>query len=546
MAEEVDEVGACLVPTNVADIPQEATSPVRMCVVDLGTNSFHAVIVDALPGTFRVVDRFKEMVQLGDEGFQTHQLSEAAVARALRALKRIRLLAEGWGATEFLACATSAIREAENGGDFLQRVRHEIGLHVRVIDGLQEAHLIYKGVQRAVPMPEPTLIVDIGGGSTECIIATSTQALYLFSLKLGAARMRHRFITTDPISAEELQVLQAYYREQLVPVYAAARQHGVRELVGSSGTMENLASVCARMLGERRRSIYELAFPAEALRRVAHRILGASRQERQRMRGIDAKRLDQIVAGAALLDVMLEDLAIERVRISPHALREGIVVDFVEQNAPRLAQLTAFADVRRRSVYEMGWRFDWEYRHASQVAALALQLFDATRTLHQLAAADRELLEYAALLHDIGYHISHHSHHKHGLYLIKHADLRGFTSEEIAILANVVRYHRGSLPKPSHADFMALSPADRQRVRILAALLRLAEGLDRSHNQNVRALHVHLEPDRLRLHLETKSDPELEIWGGQRSADLFTQTFGLAVEVTAQVQQPLLETPAGA
>ncbi len=533
-------------PAIVAEREQATRSPVRMCVIDLGTNSFHAVIVDALPGTFRVVDRFKEMVRLGEEGLQGQRLSEEAMRRAIRALRRIRLLAEGWGATEFMACATSAIREAENGGELLQRIRGEVGLHVRVIDGLQEARLIYKGVQRAVSMPEPVLIMDVGGGSVEFIVGTSQQPLHLFSLKLGAARMTRRFVRHDPATREELQALRAFYREQLQPVFKAARAHGVREVVGSSGAMENLASVCARMRGEVARAIYEQIFRAEDFRRVARRIMRLPREQRCRLRGIDPKRVDQIVAAAALIDLVLKDLDIERVRISPHALREGMVVDFVECNAPLLAQLTAFSDVRRRSIYEMGWRFDWEYRHAQQVAALALQLFDATQPLHGLGPVDRELLEYAALLHDIGYHISHRSHHKHGLYLIKHADLRGFTSEEIAVLANVVRYHRGSLPKPTHADYIALPEEDRVRVCKLAALLRLAEGLDRSHNQNVRALHVRLEADRLVLHLETRGDPELEIWGVRRSAELFAQTFGRTVEVSATAEPPLLEEAASA
>ncbi|SHK13488.1 Ppx/GppA phosphatase family protein [Rhodothermus profundi] len=542
---DADEVGACPVPLVVEELEQATRSPVRMCVIDLGTNSFHAVIVDALPGTFRVVDRFKEMVRLGEEGLQGQCLSEEAMQRAVRALRRIRLLAEGWGATEFLACATSAIREAENGGELLQRIRNEVGLHVRVIDGLQEARLIYKGVRRAVSMPTPTLIMDVGGGSVEFIVGTSQQPLHLFSLKLGAARMTRRFIHHDPATREELRALRAFYRKQLQPVFEAARAYGVREVVGSSGAMENLASVCARKRGQAMRSIYEQAFPAEDFRRVARQIVRLARAQRRRLRGIDPKRVDQIVAAAALIDVVLKELAVERVRVSPHALREGLVVDFVERNAPLLARLTAFSDVRRRSIYEMGWRFDWEYRHAQQVAALALQLFDATQTLHGLGATDRELLEYAALLHDIGYHISHHSHHKHGLYLIKHADLRGFTSEEIAVLANVVRYHRGSLPKPTHADFVALSEEDQARVCKLAALLRLAEGLDRSHNQNVRALHVRVEPDRLVLHLETRGDPELEVWGVRRSADLFTQIFGRAVVVTATAKPSLLEETAG-
>ncbi len=534
---------ACLLPANGA--AQAQTAPVRVCVIDLGTNSFHTIIIDAYAnGRFEVIDRFKEMVRLG-RGITKHRLTEKVQRRAIRALKRIRQLSEGWHVEEFMAFATSAIREAENGGDFILRVRDETGIRVRTISGDFEARLIYQGIRRAVEMPEPSLIVDIGGGSTEFVVCTSDEVFFRCSQKIGAARMTQQFVTTDPVSKKEFRKLRAFYRRVLRDVFKAARAHGVKQIIGSSGTMENLAQVYLNAHGEPNRTIYQQTFEPQAFRETTKRIMASSTAEREAMPGIDAKRVDQVVAGAMLADVLLKDLDVAKLRISPHALREGMVVHFIEQNYERLEQQAPYANVRLRSVYEVGNRFQWEERHAQHVTALALLLFDVCRPLHGLGPKERELFEYAALLHDVGYHISRSSHHKHSLYLIKNADFRGFLPEEIDVMANVARYHRGALPKEKHPAYDRLTKEQQRLVWKMAALLRLAEGLDRSHFQNVRTLHAELDGKTLTLTLETKSDAQLELWGVRRSTDLFEATYKGTVVAKAQARHaaPVAEAP---
>ncbi|RMH67123.1 MAG: Ppx/GppA family phosphatase [Bacteroidetes bacterium] len=518
-----------------ADVAPEAIHPVRACIIDLGTNSFHTIIVDAYPnGTFTVVDRLKEMVQLGEGGFAAGRLTEAAMARGLEALHRVRLLAEGHRVEAYLAYATSAIREAENGGDFIRAVQQATGIHIQPIDGRTEAHLIYLGVRRAVDLPRPALLVDIGGGSTECIIGDAHRDVYAVSYKIGAARMTERFVTTDPVERREFKALRAHYRAVLAPVYEQARAHGIREIVGSSGTMENLARVYVEWFGDTSRAIEQQVFEGRRFREVTKRLMRSTRAEREAMESIDAKRVDQIVAGAILVDVLIKDLEIEQIRLSPYALREGMVVQFIEENTKRLQRIAPFHSVRRRSVYDLGFRFRWDAAHARQVTALALQLFDACRPLHHLGPTEREWLEYAALLHDIGYHVSHRKHHKHSRYLIEHAELPGFQPEEIAIIANVARYHRRAFPKKKHRAFRALSREHRRIVRQLASFLRLAEGLDRSHLQHVTGLFTQLGEGTLRLIVEARGEPHLDVWGADRSRALFEQTFGLTVQVEAR------------
>jgi len=502
-------------------------APERICVIDLGTNSFHAIIVDAHPnGSYQVVDRLKEMVRLGQHGLNANRLPDDAMDRGVQALRRIKLLAEGWGAREYLAFATSAIREATNGGAFIDRVRKTLGLRIRPISGTQEAELIFEGVRRAVDLPGPSLIVDIGGGSVEFIVAVKGAPVHAVSLKLGAARMTERFIQHDPMSDDEQAALRAHYQETLSAVAEIAREHGVTTIVGSSGTMQALARVTIYRGGDDERSIFQQTLAVDETRDALQWVIQASIAQREARPAIEERRADQIGAGAVLLDTIFDLIPeVTQFRVSSHALREGMVSHYIDQNMQRIQHLAPYKDVRRRSVYELAFRFNWEARHAQHVAATAAALFDACRPLYDGPASDAELLEYAALLHDIGYHISHAEHHKHSRYLIQNADLQGFQPEEVKILALVARYHRKAKPKKKHKRYRALSRSLQRRVRQLAALLRIAEGLDRSHFQNVTALQMTLTPEALRIEVAAKGDPQLEVWAATEEGALFETVF---------------------
>lgn len=530
---DVTERAACIRVPETTYRAQESAAPVRVCVIDLGTNSFHAVIVDAHPnGSFQVVDRMKEMVRLGQHGLSAQTLPEDAMQRGLRALKRIHLLARGWDAREFLAFATSAIREATNGGAFIQRVREEIGLRIRPISGEQEADLIRQGVQRAVDLPDPALLVDIGGGSVEFIVVARGDNVFATSLKLGAARMTERFVSSDPLSADDHAALRAHIEEALAPVVAACREHGVSAVVGSSGTLKSLARVALEEQGGDHETVFQHSLATRAVQTALDWVLASTADERVAHPAIAPKRVDQIGAGAVLLNTLFDVLpTVESFQVSPNALREGMVVHFIETNYTRIQQIAPFRDPRRRSVHEIAYRFQWEERHAQHVAATATFLFDVCRPLYEGPATDAELLEYAALLHDVGYLLSHDQHHEHSGYLIRHADLQGFRREEIRMMSLVARYHRGAAPSADDPHFAALPAAQQRRVRQLAALLRIAEGLDRSHFQNVTALRVRLNGDALHLQVATKGDPQLEVWSGEEEGALFSSVFDRDIQV---------------
>ncbi len=523
--------------TSPVTAPREshgAPEAIRLCVIDIGSNSFHSVVFDAFPdGTFEIVDKLKEMVRLGEGGFRNHHLTDEAQQRGLDALHKIKKMGDEDGVADYVACATSAVREADNGGAFIERVREETGLYIRTISGETEAELIYKAVRQAVDLSEPSLLVDIGGGSTEFIVADRSGTHFATSLKLGAARLTEEFVSTDPVSKTEFQALRAHIRKELGPIFRAAHDAGVKRVVGSSGTLQNIASLAASASGEAGQ-IFDYVFDALTIRRVTKTLMTSDRAQRLATPGIQEKRVDQIVAGATLIDVVLKDLGVKRFEVSPDALREGIVIDFVERNYKWIKRLAPFHNVRRRSVYDLAIRLRWDEAHARHVARLALALFDATTSLHGRGEGDRELLEYAAVLRDVGYAISRRSHHKHSLYIIKHADLKGFTPDEVALVANIARYHRAGMPTERHADYAALSDAHRRLVDELASLLRLANGLDRSHFQNVIHFDTELADSALYLDVQTKADPQLDIWAAERGAGLFERTFGLPVVVRAE------------
>ncbi len=497
----------------------------RIAAIDLGTNSFHAVIVDIFPdGSFYTIDKLKEMVLLAEKGFD-ESLSPEAMDRAVEALKKIKTLSEHQGAEKILAYATSAIREAKNGGEFIQRVIDEVGIKIIAIPGRVEAELIGLAVQHGVQMPStPALIMDIGGGSVEYILADKVKFYYLTSKKIGVARMTASFVNHDPITKEEIARLQNYYRSQLTEVAQSFAIHRGAILIGSSGTMENIAL----MISNRNKKtpslgVNELRFTAKEFFEFYDDVIEMDYNDRAKLDGLDEKRVHLLPAGLVLVHYVLKTFGIKEVKISSQALREGIILRYLKQELDGLLELADTDGPRKRSVIELVHKCDWHEAHSRHVAKLALHLFDYFGQELGLNSIDRELLEYAAYMHDIGYHISHRKHHKHALYIIRNADLKGFEENEIDIMANVARYHRRSTPKPRHPQYKALEKSDKERVKKLAGILRIADGLDRSHYQNVRALSIEKTKKEIIISLNTESDAELEIWGAMRKNLLFEQ-----------------------
>ncbi len=505
----------------------------RICAVDLGTNSFHAVIVDIYHDrSFRTVDSLKEMVGMGSD-VASHRLSEPSIRRGLDALRKIRTLCDSNQVEEIVAYATSAIRESENGGDFIQRAIDETGIKVQAIPGTREAELIGYAVQHGMYLnDEPVLVMDIGGGSVEFIILNRDHFYHLDSQKIGVSRMSAQHVKGDVVTRAEVQVLREHYARHLRDLEVAMRRYPVTTLIGSSGTMQNLAQmIAARKKKDVSLTLNEFEYSSEEFKRFYEQFIRLNRKERLMVSGLDEKRVDFIVPGLILLDLIIDLFDIKQIRTSTEALREGIIISYIRREMKNLQLTREFPDPRRRSVFELLRKCNWHEKHSTHVTKLALQLFDALRSWHDLNERERELLEYAGLMHDIGYHISHHRHHKHALYLILNADLRGFSQEEIEIMAHVARYHRRSTPKKRHQLYTALSDYQKDRIKRLAGFLRVADGLDRSHFQNVQKTEVEVSDETITIHIKTSDDPELEIWGAMRKRELFEWMFGRTLQI---------------
>jgi exopolyphosphatase/guanosine-5'-triphosphate,3'-diphosphate pyrophosphatase len=496
----------------------------RIASIDIGTNSIHMIVVQVRPDlSFEVIDREKEMVRLGAGGLDGRALTPEAMHAALQVLSKFRRLAESHKVDEVIAVATSATREAENGGEFLQTITQQTGIRPRVISGTEEARLIHLAAIYGVSVPgDVAVVIDIGGGSVEVTRGTGSAIELGKSFKLGVIRLTERFVKSDPLDSRDERKLVRHIDAEIGKYLNQIARGGFERVIGTSGTILSLGAVASAADGlPPRAPLRNRRFTAKQIRRIRKDLVALDLEERLRVPGLEPRRADLAVAGAILLDELLRRLGAEEITLCDLSLREGLVLDYIARHRKEIAQADRYPDVRRRSVFELAERCNYWPEHSQHVARLAVGLFDQTRAIHGLTDREREWLEYAAILHDIGVHISYEGHHEHSYYLVKNGDLRGFEPDEIEAIALVARYHRQATPKRKHDGFGDLRRRMRRTVRTLAAILRLAESLDRSHAQTITGLELHDRGDDDLLQLRTSGDAELELWAATRHAAPF-------------------------
>ncbi len=516
----------------------DSTSELR-AAIDIGTNSMHLVVARTDPdGGFDVLTTEKEMVRLGSGGGEMKELAPDAIDRGIAALERMKQVAGSFGDVDLVAVATSAVREATNKDVFLDRAREEVGIEVEVISGFEEARLIHLGVLAALPVfDKRVLLVDIGGGSTEFLIGDGEQVVEARSMKLGAIRLTERFFPERETTPEAVEECRNYVRAALAPVAYELGGHRPEVSIGSSGTISTIATMAAELRGESLRQMNGVRFTADELEAVVDLVLKTAPSERKRLRGLDLKRADIIAAGGLLLSEIFRAFDVSEMTISEFALREGALLDRVGASAT--ASGSRVANLRRANVRRLAKQLDPDPEHADHTAMLATMLFDRTADLHGLGPEDRELLEAASIVHNVGLFISHSSHHKHSYYVVRNSEqLTGFTEHEIEIMALVARYHRKSHPSSKHAEFMAIRDDDKQLVRVLAGLLRIAIGLDRGHRQMVQSLRVFSSDGVLTIEpvaADASADLDLQIYAATERSRLLASA--LDVDVVVQERQ---------
>jgi len=507
----------------------------RLAAIDIGTNSVHMIVVRVRPDfSFEVIDREKEMVRLGAGGLDGKKLTHEAMTSALQALSKFERLARSHQVDEILAAATSATREAENGGEFLAAIERTTGIRPRIITGTEEARLIHIAAVYGVDTPKTAVVIDIGGGSVEITLGSGQQVQFARSFKIGVIRLTERYVKSDPISGRDERKLVKHVSEQVDRYVRHIVAAGFDRVIGSSGTILSVGTVATAIdRGSVPPETRNLRVSAKNIRRLRKVVTQLDLEERLHLPGLDPRRADLTVAGGILLDTLLRKLNAEEITLCDLALREGLVLDYIRQHRSDIARVDRYPDIRRRSTIELAERCNWEAEHSKRVTQLALMLFDDTRSLHGLGDREREWLDFAALLHDIGNHISYERHHRHSYYLIKNGDLRGFEPEEIEVMALLTRYHRRGMPQRSHEGYGQLSRELRRTVRTLSVFLRLAETLDRSRNGVVRKVEVHERAGAIRLDVYSVGDAELEVWAANKQLPLFETTLKHPAKIVA-------------
>jgi exopolyphosphatase/guanosine-5'-triphosphate,3'-diphosphate pyrophosphatase len=496
----------------------------RIAAIDVGTNSIHMVIVEQQKHGYRVIDKEKDMVQLGRGSLQGRPLTDAAIERGVEALRRMAGIAERMKVGQIVAVATSAIREAPNGRRFIAAAQKAAGFRIRVISGEEEADYIYRAVRSAIDFHGGTsLVIDIGGGSLELIVGTADEVYLTASEPVGALRMAQMFKLDGAATPAMIDECRDYVRKRLKKTLKNVGALGFDFSVGTSGTILALSALVAngdsvasglRWLSRKR------------LREVIDALTPLSAAERARRFAIDEKRAETLLAGAVVLHEVMRKLEIEQLRACDAALREGIVERVLDEARDQLHTPARKRDsVRRSSVLGLMERSNVERAHAAHVARLALRIFDQTQDLHHFRTGERELLEYAALLHEVGMHVAYQDHQKHSYYLISHAGLRGFTTDQVVVVANVARYYRKATPADEDENFASLSEAQRDVVRKLAAILRLADAFDRGRRGTVRDVAVDVSEEGVTFRPRLRGDADVELEAAIKRAKYFGKVF---------------------
>ena len=508
--------------------------------LDIGSNSIHLVVVETEgQGPFKG-SRERQMVRLGRSVAGTQAIGSGDES-CRRRDQKFSETAKARG-ERTIAVATSATRDAENRAEFLERVVDQTSVHVDLLSGIEEARLIALAAWAKVrPRARVRLLaIDIGGGSTEVSVTQGGEPAVLISFKLGAVRMTEYFVTSDPISDKQLKRLRAELREILAIRAPEIKKTGFDTAYGTSGTILSLAIILWHRHHEGAKegtSPEGLVIKLPDLKKLNEELAQLNLDERSKLPGLSRARAEIIVAGGQLLEALMETLSIDELNTCDWALREGVILAFLARRAATSAStLTRLEkDPSLRGALTMLDHYQSDRKHAVKVATLAQQLFAELRPLHLLGSEHQRLLAAAAILHDIGYFVSHTNHNKHSAYLIQNSELTGFMAGEIAIIANVARYHRSSMPRTKHPYYATLPDPEQDTVRKLAAILRIADALDRDHASRIKSVSCRYDDKTIYLTAHCTRANETTQYRIEERADLLREVFARKVELAIEL-----------
>lgn len=501
--------------------------PVHIAAIDAGTNALRFAIARAhspLDVDNLLTERYP--VRLGETVFTTQRFTEETLGAAAKAFRDFRQKMDDFGVTAYRAVATSAAREARNRGNLVARVRRAAGIRLEVISELEESRLCRTAVLDTLGHElTPSLIVDLGGGSLELSIMRDNALEQCVQLPVGAVRLMESLGLRGAMRPVQVEQVRRYVRALLES--RMPRRPGLSEgvAVACGGNAETLAQVAA---GPREKGLR--ALDLSRLRDRLGEIVERDVRERMKAFGVRRDRADVMGVAAVIFLALGRYLNLRHMLIPGVGVRDGLLHELAQKQFARQREPRYDAAAREllNSVRRFGRRLDPDQRHAEHVRELARSLFDELRPIHGLPHESRALLEAAALLHDIGHIVNHKGHHKHGEYLVRNADISGLDGPRRDIVASLVRYHnRKSEPARHHPSYAALGSIARHHVRRLAALLRIAEGLDRAHQQSITRIEAGFKRGEVGLRISARGDVAEGLRDAERSAGLFESEFGV-------------------
>jgi len=503
----------------------------RYAAIDIGSNSIRMAAAEVLPGEQpHTLAADREVVRLGESVFRNGALSESAITLAVSVLTRMASAYQKLDVVGVRAVATSAVRDARNQEEFVQRAAQSIGAPIEIISGREEARLIHLGVQSTWPHANKRLlIVDIGGGSAEIIASESAVLREVISKPLGAVRLKEMFLGDDPPAPKHLHQMREFIDDKLAGAVRRLGDSSWDRVIGTSASASAVICAVNRVPRSKREGADRMRASLSQIRKLYDRLSVLDLGERRRMTGIGPRRAEIIVPGVTVLRRVLETFHQPSMYYSSAGVRDGIIADLAARGVGR--ELTQLSRDLRKEVEQMARRYGVSLDHGRAVADMARHLFAATQPLHQLPPHYGRLLEAAAYLHDVGHYVSDSSHHKHSYYLVANSDMPGFTNRERELIANLCRYHRKSMPSGVHGNYQALNAEEKRALVYLIPLLRLADNLDVSGDQRIESLDCRLRDGTVAVQLRSAQDIDLEQWAAERAADVVRQVYNKPLAV---------------
>jgi exopolyphosphatase/guanosine-5'-triphosphate,3'-diphosphate pyrophosphatase len=498
----------------------------KYAAIDIGSNSIRMLVAQSNPAApFQELAADRQVVRLGAGVFRDGRLSPEAMNLGLQVLERMAARIQAFDVLAVRAVGTAALRDAINRDEFLERAGEILKTPVEVITGLEEARLIQLGVQLRWPHPKQrVLILDIGGGSAELVLAENGHLVEAISKPLGAVRLTEMFLRSDPPDPRELARLEKFAEERLASVTKRFAGDKIDRMIATSSTAAAIVCAVNQIPRRNRDKADRMRATAPQVKRLYQQLSATPQTARTKITGIGPRRAEIIVAGAAVTHVVMRELDIPRLYYSTAGVREGIIADLVQRKVG-LEQARLDLD-QRRMVRGMVAKYGINAAHVRKVADLAHMLFEGLRHLHQLPVATGKLLDAAAHLYNIGHYINEARHHRHSMYIVANSDMPGFSAEERMIIANLCRYHRKSTPQLTHESFQMLEVDSRRAVMLLTPLLRLAVALDQSQEQKVDRVEVVPQEHAVELRLYSASDIDIEQWSAQQVGEVFEGIYG--------------------